>query len=240
MSNLNLELYMNDIQPPTELRECDAHYINSNFVEKEYMANSPIQTNDVDDFNRGNDYDLDKIKEWTKEAHGDQKRKYTGEPYFNHCLRVAEMVREFTNDEHLYIAALMHDVLEDTDKDVTDIVDILTQSSVSREAISFIGQMVWELTDQFTEESHPFLNRKMRKEQEANRLHNIMDHSQTIKYCDLIDNTLSILKHDKAFGKVYLSEKRAILEGMVEGHDVLFNRVNNMLSEKEMELNANK
>mgnify|MGYP005886658435 CR=1 FL=1 len=49
--------------------------------------------------------------------HGDQKRK-SGEPYIIHPTNVAYTIAELGLDEHTICAALLHDVVEDTD--VTD------------------------------------------------------------------------------------------------------------------------
>src|SRR3954467_15257493 len=47
-------------------------------------------------------------------AHGDQFRK-SGEPYFTHLIAVAHILAEMKLDAEAVSAALMHDVLEDTD-----------------------------------------------------------------------------------------------------------------------------
>lgn len=47
--------------------------------------------------------------------------------------------------------------------------------------------------------------------------------SQSIKYCDLIDNTKSIVQHDPGFAKVYLKEKFDLLQAMDKGNNDLFN-----------------
>lgn len=50
------------------------------------------------------------------EAHEGQKRKFTGEPYINHPIRVAQEVariQDIPKEYHVYHAALLHDVLED-------------------------------------------------------------------------------------------------------------------------------
>lgn len=47
-------------------------------------------------------------------AHQDQKR-YTGEPYITHPLAVAEILAEICMDKQTIMAALMHDVIEDTE-----------------------------------------------------------------------------------------------------------------------------
>ncbi len=51
---------------------------------------------------------------WAKELHKDQKRA-SGEPYFIHPLKVAEFLVDMKMDADSIIAALLHDVLEDTD-----------------------------------------------------------------------------------------------------------------------------
>lgn len=46
-------------------------------------------------------------------AHLGQKRK-SGEPYFNHCIAVADILMSWNMDESTLAAGLLHDVLEDT------------------------------------------------------------------------------------------------------------------------------
>jgi (p)ppGpp synthase/HD superfamily hydrolase len=47
-------------------------------------------------------------------AHGEQKRRYTGEPYICHLISVASTVARFGGSTVAVEAALLHDVLEDT------------------------------------------------------------------------------------------------------------------------------
>ncbi len=60
--------------------------------------------------------------DFAKRAHQGQKRK-TGEPYFNHCLKAAEYVAEWKLDDTSVAAALLHDVVEDTDATPNDVKD---------------------------------------------------------------------------------------------------------------------
>ena len=48
-------------------------------------------------------------------AHRNQRRKFEDAPYMVHPIRVARIVAEYTDDANVIAAAMMHDVLEDTD-----------------------------------------------------------------------------------------------------------------------------
>ncbi|WP_020614095.1 RelA/SpoT family protein [Sediminispirochaeta bajacaliforniensis] len=57
---------------------------------------------------------------WAKELHKNQKRA-SGEPYFIHPLQVAEFLIDLGLDQEAIIAALLHDVLEDTDIELPEL-----------------------------------------------------------------------------------------------------------------------
>ena len=56
---------------------------------------------------------LERCYRFAQEAHEGQKRK-SGEPYFTHCVKTAEILVGLHLDTHTICAGLMHDVLEDT------------------------------------------------------------------------------------------------------------------------------
>ncbi len=60
-----------------------------------------------------------RASEYMTVAHAGQL--YGDLPYFTHPLAVAEMVKDPTEDE--LVAALLHDVVEDTEKTIEDIVN---------------------------------------------------------------------------------------------------------------------
>ena len=63
-----------------------------------------------------NQYDL--CFQIASEAHKEQKRKVTGEPYINHCVRFADNF----NHGMVKCAAILHDVLEDTGVNYNDLI----------------------------------------------------------------------------------------------------------------------
>lgn len=67
--------------------------------------------------------ELTKALEYSKEAHKTQTRK-SGEPYIIHPILVASITASITNDESMAIAALLHDVVEDTDTVIEDIIEL--------------------------------------------------------------------------------------------------------------------
>lgn len=81
--------------------------------------------------------EVEKAYLFAKEAHGSQTR-YTGEPYITHPIAVAEILAQMRMDPATIMAALLHDVVEDTQveqeqisevfgKEVSDLVDGVTK-----------------------------------------------------------------------------------------------------------------
>lgn len=159
---------------------------------------------------------VDQAKLYATAAHGavGQKRKYTFDPYIIHPTRVANILTDNVKyiSPHLLAAAYLHDVVEDTQLEIADI------------RLTFgmpIATLVDELTDKYVDPS--FGNRATRKAMELSRIARISDGAKTIKLADIIDNTSSIVRHDKEFARVYIQEKLNLLEVMTEGHSGLWN-----------------
>lgn len=160
------------------------------------------------------------LKAFVHLKHFEQRRKYTNEPYINHLVAVAEMA----DDKAVlgYEIGLCHDLLEDTDCRQLELQNALQRFGYTPKEVFTILQGVVDLTDVYTPENFPQLNRGKRKILEAKRLHYIDANSQTVKYCDVIDNASSILQHDPKFAAIYLSEMKLVLEGMNKGNKALY------------------
>ena len=67
---------------------------------------------------------IKKAQSFANNAHEGQVRKYGGEPYIDHPIRVAMLLIEFIPNisEEMVAAALLHDVLEDTDTTLDDLI----------------------------------------------------------------------------------------------------------------------
>jgi (p)ppGpp synthase/HD superfamily hydrolase len=167
-------------------------------------------------------YNQQKLLDFVTIKHGDQKRKYTGEPYVIHLINVADLVSKY--ETICTELALCHDLFEDTNCNFNELFRAMTSFCGYTRSFAYdTCKKVTELTDVFTAKDYPYLNRKIRKINECERLSSISYESQCVKYADLIDNTLSITQHDKGFAEVYLQEKSAILDKMTGGHPDLYN-----------------
>jgi (p)ppGpp synthase/HD superfamily hydrolase len=141
-----------------------------------------------------------------------QLRKYTNEPYIVHPTEVVQILKTRPHDPEMVAAAWLHDVVEDT--------------GVSIEVIrAEFGSKVSDLVGWLTDVSRPEQgNRATRKAIDRAHTAAAPSEAQTIKLCDLISNTRSIVEHDPEFARVYLAEKRLLLEVMTKADPELMQR----------------
>jgi (p)ppGpp synthase/HD superfamily hydrolase len=166
---------------------------------------------------------LEKVKHFADQAHGDQRRKYSGERYITHPIRVMEMCMKYTDDDCMLAAALLHDVLEDTTVTERAMAEFL-QGIMSAETAGRTLDLVIELTDVYTKKNYPGLNRRARKAKEADRLSQVSGDAQTIKYADIVDNATNIFIHDPDFATVFIQEGKWVLKRMLKGDPELYDR----------------
>lgn len=156
--------------------------------------------------------------------HLGQNRKYTGDPYIVHPAAVVELVRSVPHTDAMLCAAWLHDVVEDTQCTITEIDAVF-------------GAEVAELVEMLTDVSKPSDgNRAIRKGLDLQHTAKSNAQAKTIKLADLIDNTASIVEHDKGFAKIYLAEKALLLEVLRRGDRTLWNVAYAMLLNSETKL----
>lgn len=142
----------------------------------------------------------------------EQKRKYTGECYSVHPIDVYQtLLYDGGIDEHnMLIAALLHDVVEDTGVSEEDIRNLFGDD---------VAHLVSGLTDVSKPEDG---NRETRKRIDREHTAKQGVRCKTIKLADLISNSKSITQYDKEFAKVYMAEKKLLLEVLKGGNEVLY------------------
>ncbi len=164
---------------------------------------------------------LDKVRQFADNAHGSQMRKYTPERYIVHPIRVMETCRNYDNSLPVLAAALLHDVLEDTNVDRRKMLEFLRSLMSETDAQETLS-LVLDLTDVYVKEEYPQWNRRLRKAKEQERIAGTSPKSQTIKYADIIDNTNEITLHDPGFAPRFLNECYANLKVANKGNQQLY------------------
>jgi (p)ppGpp synthase/HD superfamily hydrolase len=151
-----------------------------------------------------------KAREFATKAHFGQLRKYSGAFYITHPEAVANLVRSVPHTEEMLAAAWLHDVVEDCGVTLDDVQ-------------AMFGWEVRSMVSGLANQSKPSDgNRETRKLIDLVHTAKASAQAKTIKPADLIDNTGSIVLYDPEFAKVYLEEKRALLEVLKEGDQTLW------------------
>lgn len=151
-----------------------------------------------------------KAYNFAKEAHKGQKRKFRDVDYFIHPKSVARLVEGYTRDEDSICAALLHDVVEDTN---------ITNSDIELEFGEKVAILVMELT-----------NNNKRKKELGNinyfkeKLLDISSEALTIKLCDILDNITYVDKDCKtneqmSFTKRMCKERGEVIKFLLEEHN---------------------
>jgi (p)ppGpp synthase/HD superfamily hydrolase len=163
------------------------------------------------------------LSRWVSRQHAGQLIRRTAEPYFNHLLRVAEMAAPFTPLG--YEAGLCHDLIEKTNITSLTLLLTLPELGYAQKEAEEITAAVIELTDVYTKTDYPKLKKKLRKALEEDRLLKIGAIAQTVKYADLYDNILWMLKFEPAKTSKYLQRKKELISRMDDGDLLLRQRV---------------
>lgn len=159
-------------------------------------------------------------------AHRKQKRKYTNEPYINHCVEVAEILCGKAGKE-VVMAGLLHDTLEDTDVTLEELADAFGMR---------VACLVLEVTDVSKPEDG---KREIRKSLDRMHLAKSSAEGATIKLADILSNTKTIVQYDKRFASLYIPEKLAALEVLKHGNRYLWDVAYHQLKAAESALAEN-
>lgn len=139
-------------------------------------------------------------------VHAGQTRRYNGQPYIYHPIRVSQMVINHPiSSEITLCAALLHDTLEDRP-------DIVTYEGLSQAFGPDVARLVKELTN-YSKLTSSTASRAERKQMDRDNLSRASKEAQIIKSFDRVDNLQELIKDiqtgqnvPKSFAQLYLGE----------------------------------
>jgi len=157
---------------------------------------------------------------------GGQRRKYSGAHYEVHPIQVAKMVaRSIHNDPITVAVALLHDVVEDTKKTLSDIGAEFAKfgSEVAQSIVAGVA----EVTDVSKPEDG---NRAFRRNLDKEHAWLASPERQTVKLADIKSNMPSIITNDPGFARKWVQEKADVVPGLSKGDEKLWREVAWMIS----------
>jgi len=155
--------------------------------------------------------------------------KYRTQPYFDHCLKVAELAAPAA--PLAYEVGLCHDMLEDKLTTEQEIRTALNEFQYDEMEIRQVTIAVQELTDVFTLQDFPEISKKQRRKEENKRLVSTGPLAQTVKYADLIDNAAWIRQNRPEKWERYARRKRKLLNRLCLGDRGLRNAAMQIFSQ---------
>ena len=175
--------------------------------------------------------------EYAVSNHGDQKRK-SGEPYIIHPIQVAYILADLGLDDETICAALMHDLVEDTEVTVKDIADKFSPEIAEMvNGVTKLGKINYISQEEQQVENYRKMFLAMGKDirviliKLSDRLHNmrtlkflsrdrqIANAKETIELYAPLANRLGVYSlkwelEDLSFKYLYPEEYREIVEGI--------------------------
>ena len=134
---------------------------------------------------------LDRAIIFATNAHKGQFRKGTQIPYILHPMEAAAIVGSMTTDEEVIAGAVLHDVVEDTDTSVEDVIAVFGER---------VGSLVASESEN-KRENHPAESTwKIRKQETLNHLVTAPIEVKMITLGDKLSNIRAIYRDYQAIG----------------------------------------
>ena len=136
-------------------------------------------------------------KAFAYERHAGQTRKGNDEPFTSHLDKVTDIIQSLTRDEEVIAAAWLHDLVEDTDTSLEEIVERF-------------GDRVGRFVELESEDKRPEMDEgeswQVRKEEQIEELRNTVEEDSDvfmIALSDKLANTLDMLEAKKMEGSSF-------------------------------------
>lgn len=160
---------------------------------------------------------IHRAEDFARRAHGDQKRKWTGEPYWHHLQEVARTLMSYGATPDVIAAGWLHDTIEDTKTSYQELVQAFGP---------IIAGLVIEVTDVSRRDSgntpEGIGNRILRKAIDRQYVAGASWRGQMIKCADMLSNTKDIVAHGGNFANVYVPEKKLLIDRLNKARTVVY------------------
>lgn len=137
------------------------------------------------------------------EKHTGQVRKFSGEPYVEHPIRVAQIVLKYKESHSIDIlrtVAVLHDTVEDTDLTIVEVEEMF-------------GIEVAAMVEELTTPAH--ITKKEKGEYLKKKMTHMTSWGLVIKLSDRLDNVSDLRHTSKQFRQSYIKETRAIISHLI-------------------------
>ena len=190
-----------------------------------------------------------KAYEYASEMHKDQKRK-SGEPYIIHPVNVAIILADLDMDVETIIAALLHDVVEDTPATYDDVKNLFTEDIANIvDGVTKLNKLNYKSSEAFQAENLRKMILAMNNDirviivKLADRLHNLrtLEYMNEEKRKQKAKETIEI--YAPLAGRLGIFKIKWELEDLSlryldpEGYYDLVEKINKKRSEREKEIN---
>lgn len=198
-----------DKNKETYLLKMMSHEENLDKIKKDYYNCIIIPTNIVDrdiskDVNLKDNEKVQSALGYATKMHKGQYR-HDGTEYIAHPIRVANYVKKYKTSHHLedlYVAALLHDVIEDSKATYYDIINLFGIQ---------VASLVLELTN-----DEDLLKELGKTKYLKLKMKNMSNWALTIKLCDRLDNTCDLVCSNKKFRNQYLKDTLEIINYILD------------------------
>lgn len=128
------------------------------------------------------------------------KRKYTGENYSVHTDEVGGILAYYGRTNEEVVGGVNHDIVEDINQPPYNLAGIIARFG------PVAAGYVYAVTNLYTRDRYPNMNRRNRKIAEHSRLSNISPEAKGIKLADMVSNLRKLKTLDPNFWEVYSRE----------------------------------
>lgn len=163
-----------------------------------------------------------KAAQLAEKLHRGQVRKYTGQPYISHPLRVMSrvMIHPLANEVSVSAAAL-HDTAEDCNITIEELYKLLNDGE-SYDGSLLVCNYVKCLTNPSKDSKLP---RSERKQMDREHLRNAPQIVKIIKMIDRIDNLREMTGADNGFKVKYAAESQLLASVIGDADNELYNEL---------------